>query len=501
MTKEQSVLFMNILAELLCFIQKFEMPYQFIHALTGFDDIGDKVRNEMETILCQNSDFDRFLKVLHDKSLAIISKVNQENILSAYHLCIWMDQKITYEDISEEKGPDKFSIHSLIPLRLSLFVEIDALNDNYKEVGIWINPKLPIFKSASIIDKDMEQERTVASRDAFTQMNGDLQHICYFAWNDEYVVHNIIMPYEYKESGIEERADGNLRIGFIPISDKKDLIVPHYQNICEEQFEIKKMFIDHPNHEEEITTRLEKGLKLACAKKTDIVFAPEMLGTGKTEQYNGNYNMYVRRIYSEMLEKEETPPFITIMPSYWNEETNSAAMVCQDGRILGRQKKYTPYVDFKSCSMEGIRREDKKEIYLLHVYGVHRIAISICAEFIDSFDSDLICGQLGATLMIVPSYSHGEKDFINSLGTLFPYGTSVIWGDCCGAVAHSPRIIGGCSLVGFNEIHKMGDYCQCSYSCDECSGCLFLIDLPLKVIMSKTAQPLRGSVQHIMTYS
>lgn len=498
MTKKQSVLFMNILAEQLRFIQKFEMPYPSIHALTGFEDIGNKMRDEMESILSQNLDFDAFLQALHVKSENIVSKENQDNILSAYHLCIWMDQKLTYEDVPENKVKSRFSIYSLIPLRLSSFIEIDALNDNYEEVGIWINPKLPIFKSVSMFDNGREQERTVASRDAFTQMNGDFQHISYFVWNGKYVIHNIVMPYEYEENSMEDIADGKLRIGFIPVTDKQDLIVPDYQNICEGQYELKKMYIDHPNHGEEIHTRLKKGLELACTNEADIVFAPEMLGIEQTEERSGNYNMYLRGIYSEMIMNGVKPPFITIMPSYWRAGTNSAAIVYRDGRILGRQKKYTPYVDFKSCSIEGITREDKKEIYLIHVYGVHRIAISICAEFIDSFNSDLICGQLGATLMIVPSFSHGERDFINSLGTLFPYGTSVIWGDCCGAVGHSPRIIGGCSLVGLNEVHKMGDCCQCSFSCAECSGCLFTIDLPLRVIMTKITQTTRNSIQHII---
>ena len=117
MTKKQSVLFMNILAEQLRFIQKFEMPYPSIHALTGFEDIGNKMRDEMESILSQNLDFDAFLQVLHVKSENIVSKDNQDNILSAYHLCIWMDQKLTYEDVPENKVKSRFSIYSLIPLR------------------------------------------------------------------------------------------------------------------------------------------------------------------------------------------------------------------------------------------------------------------------------------------------------------------------------------------------------------------------------------------------
>ncbi len=426
MTKEQSTSFMNILAGLLRFINEFKLPFQTIHALACFEAVGQRVCREMKESMEQSADPDAFLKALQEKCKGLAAEEDQDRILMAYHICKWMDQVLTYEDV-EDVSTGKLSIYRLIPLRAFSYVEIDALNDNYRETGIWINPKLPIFRSA-----------------------------------------------------------------------RADLIVPEYRTVKEGRYELSKMFIDGPRHTEEINIRLQKGLELACSDKVDIVFAPEMLGNEQTERCRGNYNLYVRQIYSKAVMSGEKPPLVTVMPSYWNKETNSAAIIYRDGYIFGRQKKYTPYIDFRSCSMEGIKRENRREIYLIHIYGVHRIAISICAEFIDSFNSDLICGQLGATLIIVPSYSHGERDFMNQLGTLFPYGTGVIWGDCCGAVAYSPKIIGGCSIVGHNEVHWMGNHCQCDYSCGMSTGCLFTVELPLKIVMSKEAGASQEPVQHIL---
>lgn len=498
MTKKQSVLFMNILAKLFAYLQRFTMPFQMIHALADFECVGERIRHELEKIIFQNDDLDDFLQLLHQKVCGIVSEQNQESILSAYHMCIWMDQRLTYEDISKKDTKGKLSIYDLIPMRAYSYNEIDSLNDNYEEVGIWINPKLPIFKSVSLLDNGEERDRITSNRHAFSELNGELCNICYFVWKPYYVIHNIIIPYEYEEESKEDKTNGHLRVGFVPVSDRQDLIVPHYKNVAVSQYELKKMYIDHPNHEQEIETRLAKGLELACANDVDIVFAPEMLGTKQMELLNGNYNMFIRGIYESMLINGNKPPVITILPSYWEKETNSAAIVYRDGRVLGRQKKYTPYIDFKSCSVEGIKQDKIREIYLIHIYGVHRIAISICAEFIDNFDSRLICGELGVTLMIVPSFSHGERDFINSIATLFPYGTSVVWGDCCGAVTHSPRIIGGCSLVGCNEIYKMGDFCKCSFLCANCKGCLFTIDLPIKIVMSKSGQTRHEAIDHIL---
>lgn len=414
-------------------------------------------------------------------------------MLRAYHLCMWLDDMITYEDVAGRK----LSIYNLVPLRAFSYVAIDTLNDNCTETGICIHPKLPIFKSFSIMDDGTEKEKTMSCRDAFTGMNGELRKISYCKWSSEYIVHNVIIPYEYVEKD-ERSAKGNLRIGFIPISDKTDLIVPDYKIVKDGKYQMNKMYIDHPRHEEVIHTRLRHGFELACRNKADIVFSPEMLGTDQTEKQQGNYNEFVRQVYDEAVMNDHKPPMITVVPTRWCRGINSASIVYRDGRILGRQKKYTPYINFKCCSAEGLRPEKTKELYLIHVYGVHRIAISICAEFIDGFDSNFICGQLGATLVIVPSFSHGERDFVNQLGTLFPYGTSVVWGDCCGAVVHSPKIIGGCSLIGANEIHKMGDNCKCKFSCDGSKGCLFLIELPLQVMYSKSRMSSHQPVRHIL---
>ena len=423
MTQKQSVRFMNVFALLLQYISRFEELNQKIHALAGFEETGKYVQEELNSFFVQNADVDDLLDKLQQKCQYIIKKVSQENLLGAYHTCRWMDQMLTYEHISESR----LSIYSLVPLRAYDYVKIDALNDNYRDTGIWLNPKLPVFRAAMSLDNGMEIEKPLASRDAFPGINGELSNISYFPWNQEYVVHNIIVPYEYEDNGTGDRVDGNLRIGFIPVSDRTDLVEPKYVNVKEGRYEFREMYLDGPTDEEVINARLEQGLELACENDVDIVFAPEMLGTKQTEQYSGNYNMFVRQIYSRAITQNRKPPLITIMPSLWRSRQNSAAIIYRDGCVLGRQRKYIPYIDFAACAVEGIRSQKVKEYYMIHINGVHRIVVSICAEFIDRFSSDFICGQLGATLVIVPSFSHGEKDFVNKLGALFPYGTSVVW--------------------------------------------------------------------------
>lgn len=493
MTKKQCVDLMNILAALIGYVNKFSLPFRLIHGLVGFECMGEEICREMRA-LWDKSSIDDFLKSLKSKLKSIQSRENQKNMLTAYHMCMWLDQMLTYE----EMAMGKLSIYAIVPLRAFSYIEIDTLNDNYEDTGICINPKLPIFKTAMLLDDGTVAEKNLAGRESFFGMNGELRNIGYYEWNKKHIVHNIIIPYEYNEADGVSNAEGNLRVGFVPISDKTDIIVPSYKDVRNGKYKLRKMYVDAPNHEEIIYARLEQGLNLACEKQVDIVFAPEMLGTGQTQRCVGNYNEFIHRIYSNASLNDNKPPLITIMPSYWKKGINSAAIVYRDGRVLGRQKKYTPYIDFQSCSIEGIKQEQVQELYLIHVYGVHRIIISICAEFLGGFDSDFICGQLGATLVIVPSFSHGERDFVSKSGALFSYGTSVVWGDCCGAVAHTPKIIGGCSLIGSNEIHEMGHTCDCSFSCGRSKGCLFTVDLPLKVLYSKGASLSYQPVKHFL---
>lgn len=494
MTKKQCTDLMNILAVLISYVNKFSLSFQLIHGLVGFEFMKESIHKEMK-MLFDKSSMDDFLESLQSKLKSVTSKENQKNMLTAYHMCIWLDQMLTYD----EMAIGKLSVYSLIPLSAFSYVKIDTLNDNYKDTGICINPKLPIFKTTMLLDDGTETEKIAASRDSFFRMNGELRNISYYEWNKKYIVHNIIVPYEYNEFDGIINTEGNLKVGFIPISDRADIIIPKYKEVRKGKYKLRKMYIDAPNHGEIICARLKQGLELACENHVDIVFAPEMLGNQQTEHCVGHYNKFVHHIYSNAALNDNRPPLLTIMPSYWKNGINSATIVYRDGHIWGRQRKYTPYIDFQSCSIEGIKQEQVQEFYMIHIYGVHRIVISICAEFLSGFDSEFICGQLGATLVIVPSFSHGERDFVSKLGTLFPYGTSVVWGDCCGAVAHAPKIIGGCSLIGSNEIYKMGDNCKCSFSCEDGRSCLFTVELPLKVLYSKENPRQYRPIQHILS--
>lgn len=245
MIKERCIALMNILASLIGYIDKSSLPFRLIHGLVGFEAMEESVRKEMRALF-DKSAIDTSLKSLQGKVKSIISKENQKNMLTAYHMCMWLDRMLSYE----EMALGKFSLYALIPLRAFSYVGIDALNDNYEETGICIIPQLPIFKTAMLLDDGTERERTAAGRDAFPGMNGELRNIAYYEWNNRCIVHNITVPYEYREAQGMGNGKGNIKVGFIPVSDRTDIIVPSYKDVRNGKYKLREMHIDTPHHEE-----------------------------------------------------------------------------------------------------------------------------------------------------------------------------------------------------------------------------------------------------------
>lgn len=325
-----------------------------------------------------------------------------------------------------------------------------------------------------------QKERRIFNRDSLVGLNGELKNCSFVRWDESFSVTHIIISGQF----LSEHCTHRLRVGFSPLSDNLDLldtgVVPiNRNNIDYSGEELRNIKIP-----ELISNRFCYAWQLACANDADIFFAPEMLCTKEMLYSEDNYNQLIHGMAMERLMEGKTIPHITMLPSYWHKGTNSCQITFQDGQILGEQVKRFPYVNRSKGTLEAINHQSNNNVVLLHIPGVHRIAVMICADFLTQQEDWLekyICGQLQATLIIVPSYSCGEQDFINSLPILKRYGTSVIWGNCCGAKDKGKKQIGGCGIVGNDSISRFGDVCICQSSCQGTTGCAFIIDIPLKL--------------------
>lgn len=103
------------------------------------------------------------------------------------------------------------------------------------------------------------------------------------------------------------------------------------------------------------------------------------------------------------------------------------------------QEKYIPFVNVATNKIEALEEPEVRTTVIIHIPGVHRIAI-------------------------------------------------VIWGNCCGAIRSDEKAIGGCGVAGMREDIVFGEKCNetCRGSCKGISACVFLVDIPLKFRLDKT---------------
>lgn len=479
-TKEDAQLYMNLLSRCLKIVDEFPGAFNEINSILHYEEVADEIFNLMDTLWKQGIQAFLF-HVAH--LLNEIENHEDESVkfVKAFETCKWMDMRITY--LLQHDAATEFSLWSLIPMCRDKYVKTGALNTNYEDTGIWINPKFEILSTYTLIDGEEKQKR-IANRDIFENANGHLLHCSYIRWDGKHEVINVIIP---NDSIIEKNKD-ILRIAFSPLSDNKKLLETENISIVRNGIEKAGINVKCVGDAEILRERICNDWMLACDCEADILFMPELIGTEDSERSSNGYNETILRLSMEALAEGKATPCITALPSYWNEGENRVSILYQDGKILETQEKHVPYVDEKNHVVEALKETVPWKTVLLHIPYIHRIAIEICAEFLANQSEhvyEFICGELGATLILVPSYSRGEQDFINVLSGLKSYGATVIWGNCCGAIRSEEKGIGGCGLAGTQDAIVFGDCCECGNSCDDIKACLFQIDIPLKYEVKK----------------
>lgn len=443
------------------------------------------------------------LEVIHELLGAMMDKSEAEKYSLANAICLCMDQRICYADIAKwENG--QISLHSLVPIRSDKQpLVITTLNSNYKETGVCIAPKFPV--SCASISKDLDgTHRRLSTRNALYGINRKLNNVIYYPWEKmSPVVHHIILPERsYAEEGtcIPEKT----RIVFTPLTDRENLLRVCTHSICEiNSFRCCGIAIDGLKDPDYIEQRFTDAWLASCRKAPDIFFAPEMLATDRMVSIEHGGSIFLKNLLLKAAIEGLNAPRLTVMPTYWRDGTNCLLVFDETGKHLGSQYKRMPYVNEKEGYAEALSPVPNSDILMVHLKNQQRVAFVICAEFLaqPEFVRDFLCGKLGATLILVPSFSQGEQDFVNMLPLVKPYGTSVIWGNCCGAVPskdrkHGARIIGGCNLAGFDGQARFGSYNSCHFQCYDRTSCFFMVDIPTDILWEKPDSPSFPDIFH-----
>lgn len=491
-TVEHAKRYMDLMAEGLAVVNAFSDMLSYLFALSDYQTIIQSVKEKMDQLWCE--DDEDLLKYLETFLREIQAEADLQNkTIMALEFCRCMDLRITYlSDEYNKKGSRQFfSLFCLMPFSYNQCIEIGALNTNWKETRIWVNPKFQV--ASPYVTRDGEAvKKPISNRDIFEGMNGDLQNCSYVLWNEKTYVKNIIIGKDF----LDGQGDKSFKIAFAPMSDRHDLIEVKDVEIVRGEAQMKGQSICPIKDSKILYERLQNDLIFAGDLGADVFFAPELLGTELSEQNDMIYNTWVSKVNIKRIGDQKDVPMLTILPSYWREQHNSVTILGQDGKILAYQEKNIPFVDKKGNKIEALAENKEWTTVLVHIPDVHRIAVVICAEFISDLTrmQKFICGSLGATLIIVPSYSRGEQDFINVLSHLKGYGTTVIWGDCCGAVSGEKRAIGGCGIAGTTNTITFGSVCRCGFRCGDASACVFTVEIPLDYEISKTEEFDRNEV-------
>lgn len=466
---------------------------------------------------------------------SVLNEEGHKPYICAAEVALWIDRKLTYKTNDKNLYIDLSSLYSTSTRRNS---SIDHLNsdDSVQKTRIIIFPK---FQCGSP-DKDSVGQETSSSfkkgrrkynRDSLHFLNNKLFNVGYIPFERrQAIIHNIIIYKDRDDRGSRLGQD-SFRIAFAPMVSAHGYPFFIRPVTIEENGEPMDGFrIDGLKEPEKLKNRFKEDLLLACEQNADMVFFPEMTGEeAMVDRYN-NISKNLQRIGRR---NGNSLPCVTIFPTIWKYRKNYAVIADMYGRILGEQKKLYPFIltdkgsnkhdeESKDNSeeagsralmveaepvqsdsekivqgIEDIAIPDIPEITVIHIPGFARIAIMICAQFlqVNEMDSciDIVCRYLNVNMIIVPSFSGGETDFIRKIKSLEAFGTSVVWGNCCGAIISKERVIGGASIAGTDQIYRFGTKCRCDVNkegknrgiCSIEDACIFTVTIPGQLVENK----------------
>ena len=495
---EECIAFVDLLALAGAALKDFGQPLELVFAMCDFQDISEQLTSHLEMIW-KNEPFVGCLDAMRQVVTEIQSDKSSQRFIKALALCQWMDKRVT--NTRQDKQKKLISLYDLVDYDEIKPVEIGPMNTNYQESGIQIIPKFAVCKFYDLdLKKNRDSPNPFANRDAFAGINGLLYNVSLVTYSQKNIIRNIIIPANYFETG-----NDNLKIAFCPMTDQSDELKKEQVLVEKADANYCGIEINGISRPDELLNRLRADWMSMCSteKGADIVFWPEALGFDEAEAtvQNGKYSKEIHQMSKEAQKQGQNPPLLTVLPSYCRDRVNSATIVYKDGQILARQGKHYPFIDIKNHRMEALRDHESWVFYIIHIPGVHRIVVMICAEFLHVCETQrsMLFDEVGATLVLVPSYSHGERDFLHALTTLQCYGTTVIWGNCCGA-ATGNSVIGACSVAGTEVLHRFNDreVCKCGGTCEGKKSCAFVVSLPLKFDMTKKAAADIDAIRHVI---
>lgn len=379
-----------------------------------------------------------------------------------------------------------------------------SLNDNVEQTGIIILPKVYRPPTTYIRPASADRSEEIATRKNANEwadnLNSRLNFIYYICTNElrGYSVANYVCNFAFDDPSVSE-----IKIGVAPLLNiKLDDVLSYDDNIRhqnESGIECQYFDITGVKVQDMILERVQACFRVACEKNVDILMFPEMLGIEALYNLDGyGFNPALRELSRQTRERV---PHLILMPSIWKNNQNFVNVHLSSARKLCSQYKQNKYV---FPGKHGKATENlidvPKEVSLIHVPGWGRIAIPICMDFLHPEYRDWLVTTLKADILLCPSYSPGEYNFLQSLDSNAGYGTHVVWLNSCSALRDSdtgaPELIGAACAPSVSSESRITRFTpECKGDCT--NGCLFVATIPLNCMGASFYEERRVQVEHI----
>lgn len=379
-----------------------------------------------------------------------------------------------------------------------------SLNDNREQTGICILPKVyrpptTYVKPATKGHSEKPDVRKNANEWA-DNLNNRLKNVYYICTNalNGFEVANYVCNFSLGDPSTNE-----LKIGVSPVFNQKLKNVLSYDDtICRKNesgqacryFEINGIKVP-----ELISDHIQKSFRIACEQHVDILMFPEMLGID--ELYTLDHLDFNTKMREIVRQEQGDVPHLTLMPSMWKNSQNYVNVHLASARRLCTQYKQNKYIfpGSQGNATENLR-DTPKEVSLIHVPGWGRIAIPICIDFLYPEYRDWLVKTLKADILLCPSYSPGEYNFLQSIDSNAAYGVHVVWLNSCSALRNSengvPEFVGAACVPSVSSSSRIVRLIpECNGNCEE--GCLFVITLPLNCMGESFYEERGVQVEHV----
>lgn len=213
-----------------------------------------------------------------------------------------------------------------------------------------------------------------------------------------------------------------ITVGISPLTKEDVLDISFYERDETLYFSVNEL-----KNMDMLTNKISDILEEAKKKNVDILLFPEMTG-GKE---------IIRKI-NELYEEDwdKMYPALVVLPSIWENNTNTSLALDDEGNEIGGQQKQHPFFFYsknhKADAIEDLKCD--KNILLLHAEGIGRIAIMICRDFLERSYRRIILDTLKVNFILSPSFSTGYYDFLKVMEECNQYDCGVLWTNCCAAM-------------------------------------------------------------------